>query len=180
MVTVNIYGADNTDKNYLAKCHRQLSEWGAPLCGWYCTDVIDVREDDPEAPLAECELCGCASVRYEHVMMHERYFEPVTVGCICAGIMEGDILKAKERERLMRNRSKRKRNFIKRPWNQSRQNVYYRTYRRRLITIIEHSGRYSVHYGAKAVLTYKGRPIQDLLSAAYAAFDLADPVEDIL
>ena len=29
----------------------------------------------------------------------------VSVGCICAGVMEGDILAAKERERLMRNRS---------------------------------------------------------------------------
>lgn len=56
MNTVNIYGADNMDKKYLAKCLRRLKEWGAPLHGWYCADVVDVREDDPEAPLSECEL----------------------------------------------------------------------------------------------------------------------------
>ena len=87
--------------------------------GWYCADVVDVREDDPEAPLSECELCGCGNVRYEHIMEHEEYFEPVTVGCICAGIMEGDILKAKERERLMRNRAKRRRNFVRKAWKQT-------------------------------------------------------------
>lgn len=180
MDTFSIYGADNTDKIYLAKCVRQLKEWGAPLSGWYCEDIIDVREDDPEAPLSQCELCGCASVRYEHVMMHDQYFEPVTVGCICAGIMEGDILKAKERERLMRNRSKRKKSFIKRPWRQPRHNVHHRTYRGKPITIVEYSGSYVVYVGAKTVRTYKGKPIQDFLSAVYAAFNLADPVEEIL
>ena len=45
-------------------------------------------------------------------MVHEDYFDVVIVGCICAGIMEGDILRAKERDRLMKNRSKRRKNFI--------------------------------------------------------------------
>lgn len=180
MDTVNIYGADNMDKSYLAKCHRRLKDWGAPLYGWYCENVIDVREDDPEAPLGECELCGCASVRYEHVMLHERYFEPVTVGCICAGIMEGDILKAKERERLVRNRSKRKKNFIKRPWRQSGRDVHFRTYRGQAVMIVGNPGGYAVHAGAKTALVYKGRPIRDFLSAVYAAFELADPMEGIL
>lgn len=180
MNTVSIHSADSKDKTHLAKCIRQLKDWGAPLHGWYCENIIDVREDDPEAPLSQCELCGCAKVRYEHVMVHDQYFEPVTVGCICAGIMEGDILKAKERGWLMRNRSKRKKNFIQRPWRQSNENVQYRTYRGREIVIINHSGSYAVHMGVKAALTYNGKPIQDFLSAVYAAFDLADPVEEIL
>ena len=71
---------------------------------WYCLEVIDVREDDPEAPLWTCELCGCDRVRFVHVMDNPLYFEPVRVGCICAGIMEGNILAAEERERQMRNR----------------------------------------------------------------------------
>jgi hypothetical protein len=180
MNTVNIYGADNMDKKYLAKCLRRLKEWGAPLHGWHCADVVDVREDDPEASLSECELCGCGNVRYEHIMEHEEYFEPVTVGCICAGIMEGDILKAKERERLMRNRAKRRRNFVRKAWKQTSRNTRYRQYKGQLITIVENYGSYAVHAGTKTTLTYKGRVIRDFLSASYAAFDLADPVVKLL
>lgn len=180
MNTVNIYGADNMDKKYLAKCLRRLKKWGAPLHGWYCADVVDVREDDPEAPLSECELCGCGNVRYEHIMEHEEYFEPVTVGCICAEIMEGDILKAKERERLMRNRAKRRRNFVRKAWKQTSRNTRYRQYKGQLITIVENYGSYAVHVGTKTTLTYKGKVIRDFLSASYAAFDLADPVVKLL
>ena len=179
MNTITINGADNMDKRYLAKCLRRLKEWGAPLHGWYCADVVDVREDDPEAPLSECELCGCSNVRYEHIMQHEQYFEPVTVGCICAGIMEGDILRARERERLMRNRAKRRRNFVSKAWRQS-DRCYYRQYRGQFVSIIDHHGSYAVHAGGKVELTYKGKVIRDFLSATYAVFDLADPVEKIL
>lgn len=176
MNTINIYGADNMDKKYLAKCLRRLKEWGAPLHGWHCADVVDVREDDPEAPLSECELCGCGNVRYEHIMEHEEYFEHVTVGCICAGIMEGDIFKAKERERLMRNRARRRRNFVRKAWKKTNGNTHYRHYKGQLVKIVERYGSYAVHAGTKTALTYKGKVIRDFLSASYAAFDLADPV----
>ena len=86
--------ADNRDKAYYARCINELKKWGAPLDGWRCIGVEDVREDDPEADLFECELCGCSNVRFVHVMDHDLYFEEVRVGCICAGVMEGDILKA--------------------------------------------------------------------------------------
>ena len=112
-------------------------------------------------------------------MQHEQYFEPVTVGCICAGIMEGDILRARERERLMRNRAKRRRNFVSKAWRQS-DRCYYRQYRGQFVSIIDHHGSYAVHAGGKVELTYKGKVIRDFLSATYAAFDLADPVEKIL
>lgn len=168
------------DKAYYARCVRQLKEWGAPVTGWRCVDIIDVREDDYDAPLSECELCGCAHVRYEHVMDNDLYFEPVTVGCICAGIMEGDILAAEERERQMRNRSKRKRNFLKHEWRHEWRGLWHRTYRGQEVQIRESGGRYSVHAGNKAANRYKGKPITDFYSAIYAAFEIADPVEDIV
>ncbi len=168
------------DKAYYARCIRQLKEWGAPVAGWRCVDIIDVREDDRNAPLSTCELCGCADVRYEHVMDNDLYFETVTVGCICAGIMEGDILAAEERERQMRNRSKRKRSFLNHEWRHPWRGHWRRVYRGREIQIHESGGRYSVFTGGKAASTYKGRPITDFYSAVYAAFELADPVEDIV
>lgn len=167
---------DKIDKSYYARCIKQLKEWGAPLEGWYCVGVTDVREDDLEAPLSECELCGCRKVRYEHVMEHNAYFESVTVGCICAGIMEGDILKAEEREWQMRNRSKRRKNFLRHTWKHDRRNVWSRRYRGQDLTIRQFGGDYVVYAEGKAASTYKGKRIRDFYSAMYAAFNLADPV----
>lgn len=93
---------------YIARCRKKLKEWGAPLENWKCVHLID-----EEKPDFICELCGCEKVRYVHVMEHEQYFEDIRVGCVCAGIMEGDILAAQERDRKMKNRAKRKVTFLK-------------------------------------------------------------------
>ena len=172
--------SDRKDKIHYARCISQLKKWGAPLDGWKCVDVIDVREDDWDAPLSECELCGCTNVRYEHVMDHDLYFEEVTVGCICAGIMEGSILKAQERERLMRNRSKRRRTFLQHTWKQERWNMWHRTYRKKSMLIWKTDSGYLVRAGNRMAKTYKGKPIRDFYSAIFAAFNIADPVEEIL
>ena len=100
------------DSAYVRRCQKRLQEWGAPLSGWYCDYIYDVADEeaDPDhIDLFTCELCDCSQVRFVHVMRHDEYFETVSVGCICAGIMEGDILAARERERLMKNRANRKR-----------------------------------------------------------------------
>ena len=176
MSQILISGADNLDKRYLARCLKALKEWGAPLERWYCLEVIDVREDDPEAPLWTCELCGCDRVRFVHVMDNPLYFEPVRVGCICAGIMEGNILAAEERERQMRNRAKRRRNFVKKQWKRSWRGSWSRTYRRKLLTIMKRDdGSYFVIVGGRQTRTYRDKPIRDFYSAVNAAFDLADP-----
>lgn len=171
---------DRRDKAYYARCINELKKWGAPLDGWRCIGVEDVREDDPEADLFECELCGCSNVRFVHVMDHDLYFEEVRVGCICAGVMEGDILKAQERERLMRNRARRRKNFIKREWKQTRPNLWERSYRGIELNIMKTENGYIVFTPSKTKRSYKGKPIRDFYSAIYAAFDLADPKEDIL
>ena len=168
------------DKAFYARCIRQLKEWGAPTDGWRCIGINDVREDDRDAPLSSCELCGCAHVRYEHIMDNDLYFEPVTVGCICAGIMEGNVLAAEERERQMANRAKRKRNFLKHKWQHPWRGYWRRVYRGREVEIFESGGRYTARVGGRATSRYKGRPITDFYSAIYAAFNLADPVEDIV
>lgn len=170
------------DKRYLTRCQRQLKEWGAPLSGWYCTEIIDVREDDPEAPLSTCELCGCDKVRFIHVMEHEQYFEPVDVGCICAGIMEGDILAAKERERLMRNRAARKRNFMKKKWGRTAHGWYLDYHHHEILIGRKRSDteRLGVKYQGRVLWTYKEKPITNFLSAVHAAFNLVDPALEIV
>lgn len=170
---------------YLARCQKKLKDWGAPLDGWFCKEIIDVREDDEEAPLATCELCDCSKVRFVHVMDHMLYFEELRVGCICAGVMQGNILAAKERENLMKNRSKRRKNFLKKKWNEVAPMGALHTYRRvykgiGILISIYPGNRYLVIGNHSSTDKYKGSLINNFRTAVYAAFDLIDPVEEIL
>ena len=171
------------DSAYVRRCQKRLQEWGAPLSGWYCDYIYDVaneEEDSDHIELFTCELCDCTQVRFVHVMRHDEYFETVSVGCICAGIMEGDILAARERERLMKNRAKRKRNFPHRQWRKNWYGNYQLTYQGRKVFINNKGGnRYSVYVDGKTSWSYKGKPLDNFVSAAYAAFELADPIERI-
>ncbi|MBP3806094.1 MAG: hypothetical protein J6I76_19770 [Oribacterium sp.] len=181
MNRLNINGYDTVDRKYIARCIRTLKAWGAPLENWVCVDVIDVKgDDDDDVPFSTCELCGCNSVRYEHVMTHDQYFEEVTVGCICAGIMEGDILRARERDRQMKNRSQRRKKFVAKGWEESFSGQMYRDYKDERILLHKCSVGYSVQVKGRMLYEYKGKRITDTLSAAYAAFDVMDPVEDII
>ena len=167
-----------TSSIYVRRCQKKLMEWGAPLTGWYCDYIYDVTDDEDEESneLFTCELCDCPQVRFVHVMKNDDYFETVGVGCICAGIMEGDILAAKERERLMKNRAKRKHNFPNRQWKKNWFGNYQLNYQGTTVFINHRINNcYSVYANGKSVYSYKGRPLDNFLSAAYAAFDLVDP-----
>ena len=69
------------EDTYQNRCTKQLKEWGAPLEGWYCESVVDVKGDEDDwddgAGLATCELCGCERVRFLHVMGNPDYFVSV-------------------------------------------------------------------------------------------------------
>lgn len=167
---------------YIARCQKQLKEWNAPLDGWYCDDVIDIEEENSSDGLYTCELCGCSRVRFVHVMQHDEYFEEVRVGCVCAGIMEGDVLAARERERIIKNRAKRKRNFPKRKWKTNYFGALELKYKGSLIHILPSTPErkyYIVRCNGQNVWEYKNRLITNFLAAAYAAFDHVDPVERI-
>lgn len=103
------------DSAYVRRCQKRLQEWGAPSPAGIVI-IFTMWQMKRQIPITStwftCELCDCSQVRFVHVMRHDEYFETVSVGCICAGIMEGDILAAREREPLMKNRANRKRNFL--------------------------------------------------------------------
>jgi hypothetical protein len=110
---------------YYAKCQRMLEELGAPVSGWECSTV-----SDNETASFTCELCGCKGVRYIHVMKHPEYLDELSVGCICAGVMEGDILEAEKRAREAKNKSKRKSYYLKKQWVAVSENQWKLTYKK--------------------------------------------------
>lgn len=178
--TEQITRHEQYDNGYLSRCVEELKRREAPLSGWKCIRIADVREDDRDAQLSVCELCGCAKVRFEHYMMHPQFPQPISVGCVCAGIMEGNILKARERERIAKNRSARRRRFAAKAWFSVRRGVYTRQYNHRNIRIIEMNGLYTVEIGRLIISKYKGKPISNILSAGYAAFDAIDPPDALI
>ncbi len=159
---------------YLSRCLKTLKKMGAPVSGWVCIEMID-----EELPTFVCELCGCEKVRFVHVMHHEDFPIDLKVGCICAGIMEDNILAAKERDRKMKNRAKRRKHFPKRQWDTARDGSFYLNYNGLRVSIKKYKNRYCCSAGAKNTWLYHNKPITDFVSACYAAFDLADPVEEI-
>jgi hypothetical protein len=169
---------------YIKRCYKTLKDWDAPLSGWYCIHTFDVKdqgwstESTKEPKLFKCELCGCDKVRFIHVMHHNEFYEDINVGCICAGIMEDDILSAVERERVLRNRYNRKKNFLKQKWYLSFNGNETLLYKNKRITIVKSKfDGFGVICGEASAWRYKNRKITDFRTAADAAFDLVDPLE---
>ena len=106
-----------------------------PHEGWYCVGITDLG-----SPCGVCEMCGYQIIRYVHHMVHNSYGGTLNVGCVCAGKMEGDIEKAKKRERDFKNREARKESFMNRKWNQSRNGNPYIKIKNHLIVLYKKKG----------------------------------------
>lgn len=96
--------------------------WKQPLVphsGWTCVGVKDLG-----APVGICQMCGYQIIRYAHLMEHPNYHS-LSVGCVCAGRMEGNVAEAKRRETDFKNRQSRLASFCKRQWKRSRKGNEY-------------------------------------------------------
>lgn len=94
-----------------------------PHSGWSCADVVDLGE-----PVGICQMCGYQIIRYAHQMEHPDYHN-LSVGCICAGKMEGDIANARRRESEFKKKQTRRKNFFRKDWKRSQKgNEYLKAY----------------------------------------------------
>lgn len=118
--------SDASDEEELLAPDDEMTEnlWNnpnVPHSGWVCTGITDLG-----APSGICQMCGHQIIRYVHHMIHPNY-RSLGVGCICAGKMEGDVERAKKRERDYKNRAARLESFRRRSWKNSRKgNPYLR------------------------------------------------------
>lgn len=101
----------DSEEQLIAAGRGKWSKHGVPQKGWICTDIEDLGE-----PQVECEMCESQTIRYAHHMEHPNYPEPLTVGCVCAGHMEGSLSAARERESRMRVRSSKRKRWLSRKW----------------------------------------------------------------
>ena len=90
-----------------------------PRSGWHCVGVVDLG-----APVGICQMCGYQIIRYAHQMEHPEYGH-LSVGCVCAGRMEGDPEAARRREAEFKNKESRRLRFSGRKWKQSHKGNEY-------------------------------------------------------
>ncbi|MCW3477773.1 hypothetical protein [Limobrevibacterium gyesilva] len=101
--------------NETSRLTGKWSQPGVPHKGWTCIDIEDLGE-----PSATCEMCETQEIRYVHHMQHPHYPDVLGCGCVCAGHMEEDYEGARQREKVLRNASARRRKWLTRGWRVSR------------------------------------------------------------
>lgn len=143
-----------------------------PHDGWSCTDVIDLGE-----PVGTCKMCGHQIIRYVHIMMHPEYPRVIGAGCVCAGKMEGDVKRARDRENAFKNRLARIETFLKIPLKRSRNGNEYIKYKNEIITVIKDKfkeGNYKTAFRNNFSSSHQTKE-----DALLDAFNIIDPGEGI-
>jgi hypothetical protein len=157
-----------------------MARWdnpGVPHKGWTLICVEDLGEDvsgDEEIEYETCEMCHNERIRYVHILTHPEYPGEIRVGCDCACKMTEDYETSPGKERRLRNRAARKRNFMKQPWNINRNGNLVLRYKGEQITAIERNGRYGFVYQNRWTWRYRNRGIYDLETLKAAAFEIFD------
>lgn len=137
-----------------------------PQTGWVCTGITDLGE-----PIGICEMCGHQIIRYVHHMEHPSY-KNLNVGCVCAGKMEGDVERAKQREKDFKNKQQRKDNFYKRKWKISKNNNRYVKIKDHLIVLYYNKKYDNWKYSIDNVFCPEVyRTYDDVIAGAFEAFD---------
>ncbi len=139
-----------------------------PHDGWSCVDIIDLGE-----PVGVCRMCGYQIIRYVHVMEHPNFPRKIGAGCICAGRMEGDVERAKERESVFKNRLGRKETFLSMKLKKSKNGNEYFKYKGEIVTVLADrfkKGQYKAVYGGNYTNSYAKKE-----DALLEVFEMIDP-----
>jgi hypothetical protein len=98
------------------------NEWNLPNIphkGWVLEDVIDIREDGKtpdETDYETCMMCNNERIRYVHILSHQEVEEKYKVGCVCAEKLTNDYVNPKRLEKLLKLKSSRRANWLKKQW----------------------------------------------------------------
>ena len=120
-----------------------MARWnqeGIPHKGWRYVGVEDVCEGavgDDERVYEQCQMCRNDRIRYVHILTHPEFDGEIRVGCDCASKMTDDYVNPLEREKDLRNRVNRKRNFLKQDWRLNRNGNYVLHYKGENVTIMK-------------------------------------------
>lgn len=155
-----------------------------PQKGWEYIGMEDLGEDvypGEAIPYERCEMCGKEKIRYVHLLKHPDYEGEFRVGCDCASKMMRDYVTPQERERNLKNRVNRKKNFMKQEWYQKPDTGNYTIrYKGEQITIMKSKfgSGWGVIFKGKQKWEYHGKKISDFGTAKTVAFNLFDELHE--
>lgn len=159
-----------------------MARWereGIPQKGWKEIGVEDLRESleyGNPVEYKQCEMCGQEKIRYVHILQHPNFSGELRVGCICAEHMTDDYINPQKKERELKNRLNRKKNFMRKEWQERSEGKYLLRYKGEIIMIMKSKfgPGWGVLYGGQQVFQYNNRKIDDFYTAKLIAFDLFD------
>lgn len=161
----------------MAKETTASGKWrepGVPHKGWICVGIEELEEQDHL-----CEMCEARQVRFVHVMQNPRYPDELSVGCVCAGHMEGDVALAKEREKSARNRSSRRKTWLSKGWRISKKGNPYRNKEGLNVSVFQSAGGWGTLVKNEQVkLSASALPSE--AAAKLKAFELFEQSQEIL
>ena len=143
-----------------------------PHEGWTCEAIYDLGE-----PVGICRMCGHQIIRYVHVMSHPQFARKIGAGCVCAGRMEGDVERARERENAFKNRQARLETFLKIPLKRSKNGNEYIKYKNEIITILR--DKYKEGYYKSVYRNAYSTPFSSKEAALTDVFDKIDPPVEV-
>lgn len=155
-----------------------------PQKGWEYVGMEDLGEDalpGEDIPYEQCEMCGKEKIRYVHLLRHPNYDGEIRVGCDCAGKMINDYVNPKDRESNLRNRVRRRKNFLNREWYRKPDTGNYTMrYKGEQITIARNKlgTGWGVVFRGKWQWEYHGKRITDFDTARIVAFNLFDELHE--
>ncbi|MCC8125909.1 MAG: hypothetical protein LIO92_00705 [Clostridiales bacterium] len=163
-----------------------MARWdkaGIPHKGWTEIGMEDLGEEtEPgeDIQYEQCEMCGNEKIRYIHILTHPDVPHEMRVGCVCAEKMTVDYENPDARERDLRNRVNRKKNFMKQEWRRKPDTGNYTLrYKGDQITIVRSRyGSWGVVYMGEWRWDYHGKKITDLNTAKLVAFNLFDDLHE--
>ncbi|MCQ2240034.1 ATP-dependent helicase [Treponema sp.] len=127
-------------REQLKNAVNHLDDPEFPMTGWICSGITDLGK-----PSEICRLCGHQIIRYVHHMHNTQTGMTLGCGCICAGKLEGDLEKAREREGALKNKLQRKISFKKKKWKKSAKGHEYLKVKNHLMVIFhfKNSGKWT-------------------------------------
>ncbi len=143
-----------------------------PHEGWTCEAIYDLGE-----PVGICRMCGHQIIRYVHVMRHPAYPKAIGAGCVCAGRMEGDAERARQRENAFKNRQSRLETFLRLPLKRSKNGNEYVKYKNEIITILR--DKYKEGYYKSVYRNTYSMPFSSKEAALTDVFDKIDPPVEV-
>ena len=159
---------------------RRWDQAGIPHKGWILEGVEDIKDhfkDGKDVEYETCEMCQNERIRYVHILSHPNYDGLLRVGCDCACRMTEDYETPYEYERRAKNRSNRRKKFVKQEWRLNPTGNYVLRYKGETITAIKRHGGWGFCYDGKWIWRYKERKIYDLETLKFAAFEVFDNEE---